>query len=96
MKRITTVLKESDAVVVRKAVCVAGGERIVITPLPYRLCGVERMDLYTEKRTAEPDKYVRLDVAADNNRFSGIVSAIRRLVRAGKVVIASPHGGHTV
>lgn len=31
MKRITVVLKESEAMAVRKAVCVAGGERIVIT-----------------------------------------------------------------
>ena len=40
MKRITTVLKESEAMAVRKAVCVAGGERVVITPMPQRLCAL--------------------------------------------------------
>ena len=50
MKRITTMLRESEAMAVRKAVCVAGGDRIVITPIPYRMCGVDMVDIYTARR----------------------------------------------
>ena len=49
MKRITTVLDESDAAVVRRAVCIAGGERVVLTPLPLRMCGVDALDMESEK-----------------------------------------------
>ena len=41
MKRITTVLRESEAMAVRKAVCVAGGECVVITAIPQRLSPIE-------------------------------------------------------
>ena len=65
MKRITTVLKESEAMTVRKAVCaIAGAERVVITPIPYRMCGVDMVDSYSEKIIAESCKQVRLDVTA--------------------------------
>lgn len=89
MKRITTVLKESEAVAVRRAVCIAGAERVVITPLPYRMCGVDMLDMYSEQRAAETGKQVRLDVTADNSRCGSIVSAIRRIVHAGKIILSS-------
>ena len=91
MKRISTLLKESEAMAVRKAVCMAGAERVVITPIPYRICGVDMMDIYGEKRMAEWDKQVRLDVTTNDSRSSRIVSAIRRLVQAGRIVLASGH-----
>jgi L-lactate utilization protein LutC len=89
MKRITTVLKVSEAMAVRKAVCVAGGERVVITPLPYRMCGVDMVDIYSEKVAAESDKHVRLDVTADDSHYGSIVSAIQRIAHAGRIVLAS-------
>jgi L-lactate utilization protein LutC len=91
MKRITTVLKESEAMAVRKAVCIAGADRVVITPLPYRMCGIDMVDIYSEKMVAEADKHVRLDVTTDNSRSSSIVSAIRRIAHAGRIVLASRH-----
>ncbi len=91
MKRITTVLKESEALAVRKAVCIAGAERIVITPLPYRMCGIDMMDLCGEQIVAEADKRVRLDVTADNSRSGKVVSAIRKIAHAGRIMLASRH-----
>ena len=88
MKRITTVLKESE----RKAVCIAGAERIMITPIPYRICGVDMIDIYSEKRMVELDKQVRLDVPTDNSQSGRIVSAIRKIAHAGKIGLASLHG----
>ncbi len=89
MQRISTVLKESEAMAVRKAVCLAGAELIVITPIPYWLCGADEMDIYSEKRMAEWGKQVRLDVTSNNSQSGRIVSAIRRVVHAGKIVLAS-------
>lgn len=91
MKRITTVLKESEAMAVRKAVCVAGAERIVITPIPYRMCGVDMVDIDNERIIAEADKQVRVDVSSDNSRFGSIISAIRRVADAGRIVLTSRH-----
>jgi hypothetical protein len=89
MKRITTVLKESEAMAVRKAVYIAGAERIVITPIPYWMCGVDMIDIDSEKRMAAWEKQVRLDLTTDDNRSGGIVSAIRRISHSGKIALAS-------
>lgn len=88
MKRITTVLKESEAMAVRKAVCIAGAEHIVITPLPYRMCGIDMMDLFSERMASESEKQVRLDVTADNSHFNSVFSIIRKIARAGKIILA--------
>jgi len=91
MKRITAILQESDAMAARKAACVAGGECIVITPIPYRMCGIDRMDIYSEKRMAAPGKHVRLEVTIADSRFGNIISAIRRIADAGRIALASRH-----
>jgi nitrogen regulatory protein PII len=91
MQRITTVLRASEAMTVRKAVCIAGAERVVITPLGYRRCGVDMMDIYDGKRMTESGKQVRLDVTADNSRSGSIISAIRNIAHAGSIVLASRH-----
>jgi len=93
MKRITAVLNESDAMTARNAVCVAGGECIVIAPLPYRICGVEMSDIYSENRAAEPDRYVRLDVTTGDGRSSSDFSAIRKIVDGGKIALALHNRG---
>ena len=89
MQRISTVLNESEALAVRKAVCIAGAERVVITPIPYWMCGVDMVDIYAERRIREWDKQVRLDVTADESRSGSIVAAIRKIPQAGKVVLAT-------
>jgi len=93
MKRISTVLRESEAMSVRKTVCIAGAEHVVITPLTYRMCGIDMVDIYSDKMVAELDTHVRLDVMADDNRSGSIVSAIRRIAHHGKIVLASRHDG---
>ncbi len=89
MKRISTVLKESEAMTVRKVVCLAGGAQVVITPIPYRLCGVDMVDIYSEKIIAKSCKQVQLDVTTDDSMAGSIVAVIRRIAHAGKIVLAS-------
>ncbi|MGB8076748.1 MAG: hypothetical protein WCF09_02590 [Gallionella sp.] len=89
MKRITTVLKESEAMAVRKAVCVAGGERVVITPMPQRPSAVDPEKWDCGQSVAEKDVHVRLEVTADDSHSGSIVSAIQRIAHAGKIVLAS-------
>ena len=89
MKRITAVLRESEVMAVRKAVCVAGGDRVVITPLPYRICGIDLME------AAGLNKYVQLDVTAVNSLSGNVVSAIRRVAQTGSIVLASCRDLHT-
>jgi nitrogen regulatory protein PII len=91
MKRITTVLKESEVMAVRKAVCIAGAERVVITPLPYQMCGIDMMDIFSEQMATESDKQVRLDVTADNSHFNSVFSIIRKIAHTGKIIFASRH-----
>ena len=89
MKRITTVLNESEAMAVRKAVCIAGAESVEITPLPYRICGIDLMDLCSERVAAASIKQVRLEVTSDNSHSSSIVSIIRKIAHAGRIILAS-------
>lgn len=91
MKRITTVFNEPEVMTARKAVCIAGAEHIVITPLAYQLCGDEMMDIYSEKRMTESGKQVQLDVTSENSRSGSIVSAIRKITHAGIICLASRH-----
>jgi len=92
MKRITTVLNESEAMTVRKAICaISGTERVALTPIPYRLCGADMVDFYSEKIIAASGKQVRLDVTANDSMAGSIVAVIRRIARAGRIVIASRH-----
>lgn len=91
MKRIITVLKESEAMAVRKAVCIAGADRVEITPIPYRMCGIDMFDICSEQIAAELDKQVRLDVTADNSHFSSVFSIIRKIAHVGRITLASRH-----
>jgi hypothetical protein len=91
MKRITTVLRESEAMAVRKAVCVAGGERVVITPMPQSLCDIDLEEWHCEQSNAQRGTHVRFEVTADDNHYGGIVSAIQRIAHVGKIALASRH-----
>lgn len=91
MKRITTVLRESEAMAVRKAVCVAGGECVVITSMPQRLCAIELGERHCEQPAAQREVHVRLEVTADDSCYGGIVSAILRIANVGKIELASRH-----
>ncbi len=89
MKRITTVLKESEAMTVRKAVCVAGGEHVVITPIPYRICLVDTVDIRAKKTIHDSCKHVRFDVTAEDSMAGSVIEIIRRIAHAGNIVLAS-------
>ena len=92
MKRITTVLKESEAMTVRKAVCsMARAERVVITPIPYRMRGVDMLEVHSKKTIHEPFKQVRLDVTADDSMAGNVIAVIRRAAHAGRVDLATLH-----
>jgi hypothetical protein len=91
MKRITTVLKESEAMAVRKAVCVAGGERVVITPMPQRPSAIDPEKWDCEQSATPRGAHVRFEVTADDSLYGDIVSAIQRIAHAGKIVLASRH-----
>lgn len=91
MKRITTVLRESEAMAVRKAVCVAGGERVVITPMAQSLSAIELEDCRCEQSATQKEMHVRLEVTADDLHYDGIVSAILRIANVGKIDLASRH-----
>lgn len=91
MKRITTVLRESEATAVRKAVCVAGGERVVITPMAQHLSAIELEDCHCERSATRREEHVRFEVTADDLHYDGIVSAILRVAKVGKIDLASRH-----
>jgi len=84
-------LRESEAMAVRKAVCVAGGECVMITSMPQRLCAINPEEKGCEQSASPGEVYVRLEVTADDSCYDGIVSAIRRIAHAGKIVLASRH-----
>ena len=91
MKRITTVLRESEAMAVRKAVCVAGGECVTIIPMPQRLCAIDIEERCREQPASPREVHVRLEVTADDSHSGGIVSAIQSIAHAGKIVLATRH-----
>ena len=87
MKRITTVLKESEATAVRKAVCMAGAERVVIMPL----CAADQKNWYFEQPATQSEVHVRLEVTVADIHYGGIIAAIQRVAQAGKVVFDPRH-----
>ncbi|WP_283745895.1 hypothetical protein [Sideroxydans sp. CL21] len=89
MKRITTVLRESEAMIVRKAVCVAGGEHVVITPIPYRVRAVDMAEIRAKRTIHESCKQVRFDVTAEDSMAGSVIEVIRRIAQAGRIDLAS-------
>lgn len=76
---------------VRKAVYIAGAERVVIAPMSQRLCAIDMEECYCEQSAAQMEAHVRLEVTADDSHYGGIVSSIRRIAHAGRIVLASRH-----
>lgn len=90
MKRITTLLRESEAMVVRNAVCAAGAEHVVITPIPQLPCSIDPWQWCGEQPASQV--HVRLEVTADDSHHRGIVSAIKRTSHSGRIIIVFNHG----
>jgi hypothetical protein len=89
MKRITTLLRESEAMEVRKAVCVAGAERVVITPIAHDMSVIDPWKWNGDRSSAQ--EHVRLEVTTDDDHYGGIVSAIKRISQAGRVILVFRH-----
>lgn len=89
MKRIITLLRESEAMAVRKAVCVAGAERVVISPITQNPCAINPWLWQGDQSSAQ--MHVRLEVTADDSHCGGIVSAIQRISHVGQIDLASLH-----
>jgi len=85
MRRIRIVLKESDVTAVRKAVCGAGGDRVVITPRSHRVCAAELADWYCGTPYSQRDDQVSLEVVADDDHADAVVSAIVATAHVGKI-----------
>jgi nitrogen regulatory protein PII len=85
MKRISVVLKASEVTAVRKAVCSAGGSRVVITPMAHRACVTELSDWYCGAPATEHGDHARLDVMVDDQGADAIVGAILATAHAGKI-----------
>jgi nitrogen regulatory protein PII len=85
MKRISVVLKASEATMVRKAVCRAGGERVVVTPMTCRVRAAEIADWYCGAQPAACGDQLRLDVVTDDAHADAIVSAILATAHTGKI-----------
>ena len=85
MKLITTVLKSSEVGNVRKAVTVAGAERVVVSMLVRRNRAIELGDWYDSSVSAGQDDPVRVEVMVDDNQADSVVSAIIATARFGKI-----------
>jgi nitrogen regulatory protein PII len=85
MKRISVILRATEAMAVRKAVCAAGGDRVVITPIAQRACATELADWYCGTSAGKCENHVRLDVTADDCYADTIVGAIVSTAHTGKI-----------
>lgn len=85
MKRITAVLRTSEATEVRKAIFAAAGDRIVVTTVSHRLCAIELADWHCGMPDADRDRYVRLSVTVEDFRAQQVVSAIIATAHAGMI-----------
>jgi nitrogen regulatory protein PII len=92
MKRITLILKTSEVVPIRKAVCIAGAGRIVACPISHR----ESISFPDPHASAE-DEFVRLDVMVVDGQSDEVVSAILATARLGKIEkISSVNAKHAL
>ena len=85
MKRITTVLKSSEVGCVRKAVTVAGAERVVVSMLVRTNRAAELGDWYGSGVVSRQDEPVRVEVMVDDNQADSVISAIIATAQCGKI-----------
>lgn len=85
MNKVTTLVKTSEVMSVRRALFEAGSQRIVVTPLPNREWDAALSDWHCSKELKWQDAPVRLDIWAARNRTDDIVSAFMRTASVGKI-----------
>lgn len=84
MKRITIILKASEVTTVRKAVCAAGGNRVVIATVSSRNT-VELRDWNHGMPASAQNDQVRFDVTVDDELSDSVISAIFSSASVGKI-----------
>jgi nitrogen regulatory protein PII len=85
MKRITVLLKSSEATPVRKAIAAAGGERTMVAHAALRACSLELADWYCGPADATGGHYSRLDALVQDDRADAVMSAILATARTGMI-----------
>lgn len=85
MKRINIVVNASDIAAVRKALFVAGAERLVITQASHRTCIGELGDWYCGTAVSQREDHMRLQVVSRDDRSDGIISAVLSAAHAAKI-----------
>lgn len=89
MKRITTLLREAEAMTVRHAVCLAGGKSVVIASVT-KHSGLTDCWQWRSECCVE-EKYVRLEVISEDRFHASIVSAIKTTSHSGKMILVFNH-----
>ncbi len=85
MRRITAVLKETEASCVRKAVTSAGADHVVISHMSLREGTLGLGVWLHDDMDSDADRPVRLDVVVPDEKSSRVISAILRTARVGKI-----------
>jgi nitrogen regulatory protein PII len=85
MNKVTTLVKTSEVMPVRRALFDAGSQRIVVTPLHNREWDTALSDWYGSKELRWQDAPVRLDIWVEKYRTDAIVSAFMRTATVGKI-----------
>jgi len=85
MNKITTLVKTSEVMPVRRALFEAGSQRIVVTPLTHREWDAALSDWYCGKQLRCEDAPVRLDIWVESSHTDAIVSAFMRTASVGKI-----------
>lgn len=91
MKRITTLLREAESMAVRNAVCIAGGKSVVVIPISQHRCVNDPWQWRGDQSSIQNEMHVRLEVTVDDNHYGGVVSAIKRISQAGRVILVFRH-----
>ena len=94
MKRINIVVSASEIAAVRKAIFIAGANRLIIVPVSHRTCISELGDWYCGTVIAKREDHMRLEVTSEDNRSDGIISAILATAHAAKIENVSPDALH--
>lgn len=88
MQRITTLLSASEAATVSNAICMGGGESVVITPVPR---SHDAWQWCVGQVAAQGEGFVRLEVITDECHVADVVSLIKKITQSGKVILVFNH-----
>lgn len=94
MNKITMLIKASEVMAVRRAIFEAGAERVEVNPLHSHEWEASLADWYHGKKLQWQDAPISLDVFAEKNQITAVISAFMRVARVGKIEKISPIKRH--